>query len=337
MISTNAAVLDTLADCLESGDTLSAALEKVAAAGGAAEDWAQRIRRSVRTEVPVAAVLRESNVLDADELSLLSAESPAALASVLHAVALRRGRRLARRRAIAWGLVGPFVFGALTVVLDPLPNLITGGAYLWPVLRGLSVLVILAIAILGGIPVFLGVPRVRTGVLRICAAVPGARHLTALYAEEELTTALVPFVDGGEVGTRGLTAAASLLAWSPLGDALRVAARSVRPASMPLPMAGLDPLARQLSQATDLAIIGGVACKRLSEHLARRGEAITLFLNARLRLVVRIGAYALVALFSITSLAGMVARGLPGMPTLPGGATSPDQKQLEDLLKQLEQ
>ncbi|MGO9836614.1 MAG: hypothetical protein ACLP1X_20650 [Polyangiaceae bacterium] len=337
MITTNAAVLDALADCLESGDTLPAALEKVAAAGGAAQDWALRMGRSVRTDVPVAAVLRESNLLDADELSLLSAEGPAALASSLHAVALRRSRRLARGRAMGWGLVGPFVFGALTVVLDPLPNLITGGAYLWPVLRGLCALVILALAVLAGIPALLGAPRARTGVLRICAAVPGVCHLAALYAEEELTTALAPFVDGGEVGTAGLTAAASLLAWSPLGDALRMAARSVRPMSMPLPMAGLDPLARQLSPATDLAIIGGVASKRLSERLAQRGEAISVFLTARTRLVVRIGAYALVVLFSITSLAGMVARGLPGMPTLPGGATSPEEKQLEDLLKQLEQ
>jgi hypothetical protein len=32
----------------------------------------------------------------------------------------------------------------------------------------------------------------------------------------------------------------------------------------------------------------------------------------------------------------MIARGLAGMPTLPGGM-GPDQKQLEDLMKQLEQ
>ena len=74
MITTDAALLDALADCLESGDSFFEALEKVTMAGGAAEEWAQRVRRSVRAEVPAAAALRESNVLDDDELSLLSAE-----------------------------------------------------------------------------------------------------------------------------------------------------------------------------------------------------------------------------------------------------------------------
>jgi hypothetical protein len=166
---------------------------------------------------------------------------------------------------------------------------------------------------------------------------PGVRRLAALYAEEELTTALVPFVEGGEVRTAGLTVAASLLAWSPLREGLRVAAGAVRLPSTPLPMGGLEPLARQLSLATNLAIVGGGASKRLEKRLAQRGEAINLLLTARLRLVVRIGAYALVVLFSISSLVGMISRGLPGMPTLPGGATSPDQKELEELMKQFGQ
>jgi hypothetical protein len=101
-------------------------------------------------------------------------------------------------------------------------------------------------------------------------------------------------------------------------------------------MGGLEPVARQLSLATDLAIVGGVASKHLAQRLAQRGEAIALFLTARLRLVARIGAYALVVLFSVSSLVGMISRGLPGMPTLPGGATSPEEKQLEELMKQLE-
>lgn len=337
MLTADAALLDALADCLESGDTLFEALEKVATAGGAAEHWAHEVRRSVRTEVPVARALRESNVLDDDELSLLSAEgADVVVASALHAVALRRRRSLARRRAIRWGLVGPFGFGALTVVLDPLPNLITGGAYLWPVLRGLLALFILTFAIVAGIPALFRDQRARPRALRLCTAVPGVRRLAALYAEEELTTALVPFVDSGEVRTAGLTAAASILAWSPLREALRVATRQVRSPSKPLPMGGLEPVARQLSLATDLAIVGGVASKHLAERLTQRAEAITLLLTARLRLVARIGAYALVVLFSVSSLVGMISRGLPGMPTLPGGATSPEEKQLEELMKQLE-
>jgi hypothetical protein len=226
---------------------------------------------------------------------------------------------------------------ALTVVLDPVPNLVTGGAYLWPVFRGLFTLLIVWLAVVAGIPALLRDPRARSRALRLCSSVPGVRRLAALYAEEELTTALVPFIEGGEVKTAGLVATAPLLAWSPLGEGLRVAAGAVRPPSTALTMGRLEPVARQLSLATNLAIVGGVASKRLSDRLAQRGEAINLLLTARLRLVLRIGAYALVVLFSVSSLVGMIARGLPGMPTLPGGATSPEQKELEELMKQLGQ
>jgi hypothetical protein len=347
MITTDVALLDALADCLESGDTLTTALDKVAMARGAAEEWTHLVRRSVRSAAPVAVALRASNVLGDDELSFLSAEGADAavvpVSSALRAVALRRRRSVARRRAIGWGLVVPFALGALTVVLDPLPNLLGGGPVLWPLLRGLFVLVALSLAIVAGVPALLRSPRARPAVLRLCAAIPGARRLTALYAEEELTTALTAFVDGGELRAGGLAAAASLLSWSPLGEALRDAARPLSPSgSLPMegtvggPMAGLEPLARQLSIATDLAIIGGVASRRLTERLAQRGEAIALVLTARLRLLARIGAYTLVILLSISSVMSLLSQGLPGIFTLPGGATSPEQKQLEDLMKQLE-
>ncbi len=337
MSITNAA-LDAVADCLESGDTLFDALGKVAIARGAAGDWAQRVRRSVRPHAGLAGALRESNVFDDDELSLLlSAESAGSMASALRVVTLRRRRSLARRRALRWGLVVPFGLGALTVVVDPLPNLITGGAYVWPVLRGLSTLVVVTLAIVAGIPALLRDRRARPRTLRLCAAVPGVRRLTALYAEEELTTALAAFADGGELRPAGLLVASSLLAWSPLGEPLRMATRSVRSAPDPLPMGGLEPLAPQLSFGTDLAVIGGVALKRLADRLAQRGEAIASLLTARLRLVVGIGAYALVVLVSVNSVLGLISRGLPELPSLPGGGTSPEQKQLEDLLKQLEQ
>lgn len=339
MIPSNAAFFDALADCLGSGDTLFEALAKIESAKGAAEAWAQQVRRSVRSEVPLARALRESGVLDEDELPLFSGEGADA-ASALHAVALRRQRSLARRSAIRWGLVAPFAFGALAVVLDPLPNLITGGAFLWPAFRGLFTFVIPTLAIFAGLPALLRGRRTRSGALRLCSAIPGVRRLADLYAEEELTTALAPFVDNsGGASTAGLTAAASLLAWSPsLGEALRVAARSVQPSPGPLAMGRLEPLARHLSLATDLAIVGGVASQRLAHRLTQRGEAIAPLLTARLRLVTRVGAYTLVVLFSISSLVDMVSRGLPGMSSVLGGAaTTPDQKQLEDLLKQLEQ
>ena len=335
MLPTEPVLLDALADCLESGDALSEALDKVATAGPAAAGWAQQLHRPLRAGIPAARALLESGVLDDDERALLSTDGDVALAPALRAVAVRRQRSSTRRRAVRWSLAGPFAFAALTVLLDPLPELIAGGAYAWPVLRGLLVLVVVTLAVVAGAPALLRRPRSRPWALRICTRVPGVRRLAALYAEEELTTALAPFGDRGEITPAGLRGIASLLAWSPLGERLAVASPPVAPATQ-LPMGGLEALASLLSPATDLAIIGGVASKRLQERLARRGDAIALRLTARLRLVARIVAYTLVVLFSASSLLGMISRGLPGMPTLPGGAVSPDQKELEDLLKELE-
>ena len=72
-----------------------------------------------------------------------------------------------------------------------------------------------------------------------------------------------------------------------------------------------------------------------SERLAARGDAIALRLTARLRLATRALAYANLVVFSVVSVVGMIARGLPGMLQLPGVRTSPDQKELEELLKEL--
>jgi len=338
MLSTPPALLDALADCLEAGDTLYEALGKVEMAGGAAEPWVRHVRSSVRAGDLVAGALRSTNVLSADELSLLSAEGDGALAAAcLHTVAQRRRRSFARRRAIAWGLVAPFLFAAMTVVLDPLPNLITGDPFFWPVARGLIELLALVLALTIGLPALLRGPRTRAAVLRVCGAVPGLRWFAAMHAEEELVAALVPFVDGGSVTPAGLTAAASLLAWSRVGEALRVAARPPPPPGNPLPLGGLQPLVRELSLGSALAVVGGVASKHLAQRLGRRGDEITALLTARLRLLFRIGAYALVVALSISSLVGMISRGLPGMPTLPGGEMSPDQKELEDIMKQLGQ
>jgi hypothetical protein len=337
MITTDVALLEAVGDCLQSGDTLSQALGKTAMAGGAAGWWTEQVARAVRGDVPAGRALQATDLFDADERSLFSANgTDAAAGPPLQAVALRRRRGVARRRAILWSLVGPFGFAALTVLLDPLPNLVTDEPFLWPLMRGVLVLVVLALGFFVGLPALLRNHRARSGLLRACSAVPGLRWFTALYAEEELTTALVPYVEGEEVRVAGLLAAASLLSWSQLGVALGGAAATVRaPSSAALPMGGLEPVARQLSLATNLAVLGGVASKRLAQRLTQRGEAISVLLTARLRLVVRIVAYAVVVILSISSLVGMISRGLPGMPTLPGGDTTPDQQQLEDLLKQL--
>jgi hypothetical protein len=337
MTTTDAALLEALGDCLGSGDTLPQALGKLSLAGGAAGWWTEQIGRSVRTDVPAPVALRGTRLFQPDELSLLPPQGPdAAAAPSLHAVVLRRRRGDARRRAVLWGLVGPFGIAALTVMLDPLPNLISDEPFLWPEIRGFFLLCLLGAAIFAGLPALLRRPEARARILRTCSAVPGLRWFTTLHAEEELTTAVVPFIAEEQVTPAGLLAASSLLPWSPLAPTLRGAAASERPAGVMLPMGGLEPVARQLSSGTNLAAIRGVTSHQLALRLTQRGDEIAALLTARLRLTVRIVGYALVVVLSISSLIGMISRGLPGMPTLPGGDTTPDQQQLEDLLKQLE-
>lgn len=336
MTTTDPALLAALGDCLKSGDTLPEALGKIEMAGAAARHWTALVRRTVRPDAPVAAALRGSSLFSEDERSLLPTDgSGPQVALPLQAVGMRRRRATARRRAILWGLAGPFGFAALTVILDPLPNLVTDEPFVWPVIRGLVVLFTVTLAVVVGVPWLLRNSRTRTRLLRACSAVPGLAWFAAQHAEEELATALAAFVDDEQVSVAGVAAAASLLAWSPLGPTLRAAAASPRPA-IRLPIGGLEPVARQLSLATNLTLVGGVASRRLNERLRGRAEAIEVRLTSRLRLALRIAAYTLVVVLSVSSLVGMISRGLPGMPTLPGGTESPDQQQLEDLLKQLD-
>ena len=338
MRSTDTAFLECLADCLEAGAVTSDALRHVARAGSAAEAWAERILRLARAEMPLATLLRTAKVIDDSECALLSAEGAGDLAAaLLHVVAARRRRQLARRQSIQLGLVGPFGIAALTVVLDPIPSLITGGSYVWPVFRGFVVLGLLALGVVVGVPALLREKQRRTKVLGLCAVVPGLHWLAKLYAEEELTTALAPFVVGGYVREGGLRAASVLLGWSKLDEAMRLAKPVVDGSLRDAPLGGLEPIASQMTLATNLAVVGGVASKRLAERLTKRGEEIAVLLTARARTVVRVGAYGIIVLFSAFSLAGMVAQGLPGMPTLPGTAGNVDQKELEELMKQLEQ
>ncbi len=69
--------------------------------------------------------------------------------------------------------------------------------------------------------------------------------------------------------------------------------------------------------------------------LAARGEAIASALTAHARLGVRVVAYALVVLLSLQSLVNMFSRALPGGALLPGGAPNAEQKELEEIMKEL--
>jgi len=329
------ALLEVLADCLEAGESLTDALGKVAIAGGAALLWTQRIARCARPELSVAAVLHAARVLDDVELSLVSTDAAQArIAPLLRAVVVRRRRSRARQLAVARGLLAPLAFALLTIVLNPLMNLMNGGDYLWPVARDLFLLGVFLLVCLLGVRALSGGGRTRG--LRFCSAVPGVRWLTQLYAEEELVTVLLPFASAGELSSDGIAAAASFVSWSPLAGPLGAAMNSRRAASGTLPMGGLAPVAGTLSLATSLSIVGGCETSTLPGRLAARGDDIASILTARLRMAVRTSAYSLLVLFSLGTLIGLFSRALPGMPTLPGGTASPDQKEIEQLMKQLE-
>jgi hypothetical protein len=335
MIATTPVFLEALADCLEAGNALEESLGMVAAAGPAAAALAGRVRRSTRRDQPVAAALRDSGLVDDDERAMLDAAGVGELIpELLRALAVRRRRRVGRRWTLLRGLVGPFVVGAITAVLDPLPNVVSGGDFVLPAVRGLLLVIVLSAASVLGVGALFTSRRTRGPVLRVVSSLPGAAWLAGLYAEEELTTKLMPFAGHGAVTDAGLAAAAVALDWSPLVTPLRVGARTDDARK---PLGGLEPIARLLSLDTNLAVVGGVAARRLAERLRQRSDAIADVLTSRIRLLVRLGAYGIVIVWSTVSILGTLVRGVPGMPTLPGGAVTGDEKQLEELLKQLQQ
>src|SRR5580700_5903440 len=139
MTRSDSVFLDVLAACLGAGDPLLDALSRLETAGGEASRWVQRVRCFVRPGGSVESALYAARVIDAGEHAILAlASTPAALGALLHALTVRGRRRDSLRRAILRGLVGPFAVAALTIVLDPLPNLMGSGSYVGPVFRGLA-------------------------------------------------------------------------------------------------------------------------------------------------------------------------------------------------------
>jgi hypothetical protein len=337
MTATTPLLLDTLADCLSAGDSFPVALGKIGAAGPAAGVWAAHVGNSAHGATKVGDVLGASGLIDDVERTLLATEgAEGGLPALLRAVAERRRRQITRRATLLRGLVGPFLVAAITVVLDPLPNLLGDGDFAWPAVRGLLLLCALSLAAVVAVRWLFGDPSARRVTLRAIMSVPGARYFGALHLEEELTTALAPFAVGGAVADTGLRVAASVVAWSPIAEPLRLSGRADRAtADPPAPMGGLAPLAGKLSPETHLAILGGVATKRLGERLAARGNAISAQLTQRTRLLVRVSAYGLVLVLSTISVVGMVGRGLPTMPNH-SHLGAADQKQLDELMKVLE-
>ncbi len=332
MKTSDAALLDVLAACLGAGAPLPEALSRLEVAGPEASRWVQRVRPFVRPGGSVESALFAARAIDASEHAFLaSAVTPDAIAGVLHALVLRRRRRDVLRSAIFRGLLGPFAIAALTVILDPLPNLIGSGSYVGPVFRGLLVLGLMTALVVVGVPAMLRSPIYGPRALAICARFPGLDWLAARHAEADFVTMSAPFVARPEVGSAGLLATSALLAWSPLGQRVRAAALGGATAQG----AALAAVAPHLSLATNLSIVSGTASGHLAARLTERGEEIAAELTKSLRVAVRVAAYTLVVLLSLGSLASMLSRALPGA-SLPGATLTEEQKELDEIMRELE-
>ena len=319
MTTTDTALLEALADCLSIDHDLPAALGRLVAVGGPAPAWAERIRRA-RPGLSLAETLDAAHVLDEPDARLLAvAPDSETRVAVLRALTRRRRRDDVRKRAVLIGLLGPFGVALLTVLLDPLTNLVGGGSYFRPALRGVFMLVLASATLVLGASAVLRRPGSRSLALQVTSRVPGFAWFAGMHAEEEVTSILAGFVRDGQVPAAGVAAAGSAIAWSPLVHGQ-----------------GFDPWTAKLSLETRLAWVGGNASGHLAERLLTRAQQLTGSLTARVRLATRIGAYGLIFLWSLGSVVSMVSRGLPGMPQLPGAGSSADQKQLEELMKQLE-
>jgi hypothetical protein len=288
----------------------------------------------VRGDGSVESALHAARVIDAREQSLLAvAVAPDAVESLLHALAARRRRRDALRRLILHGLVGPFAIAALSVLLDPLPNLFVGGeSYIGPVFRGLSVLGLVTALVVLGVPAALRSPRIGPRIVELCASLPGLSWIAARHAEAELATMSAAFVGRSDAGTGGLLAASAMLAWSPLGARIRDAAT----ANAATPEWALAKLAPYLSVETNLAVVGGIASGRLAADLATRGEALAAEVTRHVQRGVRVTAYTFVVLLSLASLASLVSHALPFASPFTGATPTTEQKELDDIMKLLD-
>jgi hypothetical protein len=330
MIAADADFLDVLAACLGAGVPLPDALSRIETAGPQAARWVQRIRPFAQPGSSLEGALLAARILDGAESALLAlAVTPDAVEALLRALAVRGRRRSALRGTILRGLIGPFAIAALTVVLDPLPNLFGSASCVWPVFRGLLVLALLSAFVVFSVPALLRSPTLGPRLRGACAGMPGLAWLAALHAEGELVTASAPFVARPQGGSEGLLAVSSLFAWSPLAEKVRAVAAAGAPDL------ALQRLAPHLSLATNLSIVSGVASKHLAWRLAARGEEIATELVAHTRIVIRVAAYALVVVLTLQSLASLLSRALPGMPLVPGADPSTEQKELDEAMKHL--
>jgi hypothetical protein len=326
MTASDAAFLDALAACVRSEIPLADALSRIEAAGPDAARWVRAIRPFARPENAVEDALASAGVIDAAERGLFTHAASPHRAALVQALADRRRRRHGVRTAVMRALGGPFVLAVATVLLDPIVGVVTGDSYFGPFLREAAVLAVVTAAVMVGLRWLLASASGASVRLRL-ATLPGIARVASVQAEGDVAALAAPFAAGPGASTLGLVAVSDVLAWSPIGLALRAAATS----GGATPERALERLAPALSLETNLAVVRGIAAEELSDALRARARELATEAERVSRGLARFAGYALVVTLSLVSLAGTLARPHESSsPTL-----APDEKELLDQLQNL--
>jgi Type II secretion system (T2SS), protein F len=188
-------LLDALGAALGAGATVADALKLVASAGPASARAARLVEEGLAGGL--ARALANANLLAPDEEPLVQlGERESCVASSLAFTVARRRQRRARRRA-AWGaLAGPLAFAVLTLLFDPLPQVMLGTGSFAGALRNLAWLAASTALLMLGVPRILRRAKLRALVDKL----PFARRLSRLERESGAALLVASFARPSELG-----------------------------------------------------------------------------------------------------------------------------------------
>lgn len=314
---THAALLEALAANLGAGLSVGDACRVIARAGPASAQLARQIDDGARS-APLAVVLAKLGLIaPADEAVLAFATAGGRIPAGLRWVAGRAAVRQQRGRALLAAITGPLIFAVLGLLLEPLPQLFLGGAFSWgAALRPTAILLgtsALAIAL-----VWRYTSRVLARMRTPGARVPWVGALFRLEAEANAARLIADFADADRLGA--VAGAARLV----LADEWAAALAAI----------AADPTApvTTMSETMALAIGAGTSARDLPTRFAAIAHALDELLTARLRTLVRVAAFAVLALIAVRGVQRLITTPLPGLNgdlgNLPIGNT-PEMKELE--------
>lgn len=310
-------LLEAIAASLETGLALPEALRRIGRAGPASARAARQISDAVRgASLPLA--LHKLAWIPREALPVLEhGEAVGRLPSALRWAATRAWRRRDRRRALASALLGPLALAMLGLLAESLPAAFLGSLGWWPLLRPVATLAgATAILLLGGPRL---VDRLPAGLRSHARRVPFVERLVRLADEAELAGLVAALADGQQLG-----AAPAAARFLPLGESATALASVAADASAPIPT---------LSEPVALALATGLVAGDLPSRFSALHQELDARLTQRLRLLVRVAAFAVLAVVAIQGVRKLTSGPLPGL----GGdlGNLPEMKELEHELELL--